>query len=291
MSPPISDSEDSPTGDDNKRTEESKPKPSKESLENSFLLFEKPLKAHEDWLGKENIKKDAPILEITAVSEGEDNQELLEAIEELEPESETEFDNRIKTAIKTAQKLMKETQKMGKEVNTETKENLDPGIQSSDEEGQPISNLPLRTRKSVTFGPEIPATPQILGNFSPSTFKEPKAISTPYSNNTEDHHNTVTSSIRYKPRRMDMEIPKFSEKLSENTSENNTKNNSELITSISPGLPTVYNPNTPTTSFKILSCRENLRYFRNNYVYFLSADAEITTPIGRLLIDIGVIDP
>ena len=85
MSPPISDSEDSPTDDDNKRTEERKSKPPKESLDNSFLLFEQSLKARKDWLDKENIEKDSPILEITAVLEGEDNQELLEAIEELEP--------------------------------------------------------------------------------------------------------------------------------------------------------------------------------------------------------------
>ena len=111
MSPPISDSEDSTTDDDNKRTEESKCKPSKESLENSFLLFEKSLKARENWLDKENTEKDAPILEITAVSEGEDNQELLEAIEELEPESETEFDNRIKTAIEATQSTSTDPEK------------------------------------------------------------------------------------------------------------------------------------------------------------------------------------
>ena len=106
------------------RKEESEPKPSKKSLKNSFLLFEKSLKAREDWLDKENIERDAPVLEITAVSEGEDNQELLKAIKELELECETDFDNRIKTAIETAQKLMKKTRKMGKGVNTETKENL-----------------------------------------------------------------------------------------------------------------------------------------------------------------------
>ena len=226
MSPPISDSEYSPSDDDNKHTEESKPKPSKESLENSFLLFEKSSKTREDWLDKENNEKYAPILEITAVSEGEGNQELLDVIEELEQESETQFDNRIKTAIETAQKLMKESQKMGKELNPETKENLDPGIPSSDEEDQPTLNPPLRTRKSVTFGPEIPATPDMLENVSPSTFKEPKAISTPYSSNKEDHPITATSSTKYKPRRMDMEIPQFSEKLSENTSNDKTKNTS-----------------------------------------------------------------
>ena len=83
-------------------------------------MFEKSLKAREDWLDKENFEKDAVFLKITAVSEEKDNQELLKAIEELGPESETEFDNRIETAIEAAQKLMKETQKMGKEVNTET---------------------------------------------------------------------------------------------------------------------------------------------------------------------------
>ena len=76
-------------------------------------MLEQSLKAREDWLDKGNIENDVPILDITAVSEGEDNQELLEAIKELEPESETEFDNRIKTAIETAQKLMKKTQEMG----------------------------------------------------------------------------------------------------------------------------------------------------------------------------------
>ena len=58
-----------------------------------------------DRLYKGNIEKDAPILEITAVSEGEDNRELLEAIEELEPESETKFGNQIKTAIEQHRNL------------------------------------------------------------------------------------------------------------------------------------------------------------------------------------------
>ena len=79
----------------------------------------------------------------------------------------------------------------------ETKENLDPGIPSSDEEAQPIPNLPQRTRKNVTFGPEIPATPDTLENCSPYPIKEPKAISTPYSRNPDDHPNAVTSSSRY----------------------------------------------------------------------------------------------
>ena len=51
MSPPFSESEDSPTDDDNKdkiQKEENKSKLSVESLENSFLLLEPSLKARKD---------------------------------------------------------------------------------------------------------------------------------------------------------------------------------------------------------------------------------------------------
>ena len=95
VSSPISHSEDSPTDNDNKKNEENKTKPSQQSLENSFVLFKQSLKAREDWVNKGNIKKYAHVLEITVVFEREDNQELLEAIKELELESETEFDNRM----------------------------------------------------------------------------------------------------------------------------------------------------------------------------------------------------
>ena len=53
--------------------EEDVSKPSVESLENLFLLFVKSLKARQDWLDKGNIVKNAPILEITVVSEGVEN--------------------------------------------------------------------------------------------------------------------------------------------------------------------------------------------------------------------------
>ena len=156
----MSDSEVNPTDDDikDKIPEEDKSNPSVESLDCSF---EQSINAREDCLEKGNTEKDAPILEITAVSEAEDYRELLETIEELEPESETEFDNRIETVIEIAQNLIKETQRIGREINTETNENLDPEISSSDEEAQPLPNLPQRNRKSVTFGFKITATPDI----------------------------------------------------------------------------------------------------------------------------------
>ena len=55
------------------------------------------------------MDKEAPLLEVTAVSEGENNQELLDAMEEMEPGSETEFTNRIESAIKIAEEFLKDT--------------------------------------------------------------------------------------------------------------------------------------------------------------------------------------
>ena len=70
------------------------------------------------------------------------------------------------------------------------------------------------------------------------------------------------------------------------------------ITSIQPALPALYtqtsysdsppyselkdHPNEQQINLKV--CRENLTYLKGNYVHFLSADCEFTTPVGRLLI-------
>ena len=150
----------------------------------------------------------------------------------------------------------------------------------------------LENRKSVLPSLNIPPAAYPISTIPKSAPENVPQIETefPFEEPEESIHTTkqqegpmkiVTSSTKFKPRRMDMVIPKLPEKLSENTSEDKTKNNSNVITSIPAELATVYNPNTPTTSFKILSCRKNLTYLRNNYENFLSADAEITTPIGR----------
>ena len=115
-------------------------KSTKEYIEESFSLLEQSLTAHDEWLERTDMEKEAPFLEVTAVSEGENNQELLDAIEEMELESETEFTNRIESAIKIAHDLLKDTQDKSKIINSKNKENLDPGISSSDEE-VPTSNL------------------------------------------------------------------------------------------------------------------------------------------------------
>ena len=45
------------------------------------------------------MKKEAPNLEVTAVSEGENNQELFSTIKELKSKSDTEFANMIEGTI------------------------------------------------------------------------------------------------------------------------------------------------------------------------------------------------
>ena len=96
VSPSPSDSEDSTTEDQEKdQLEQEKSKPTRENMEKSFPLFEQSLKAHENWLERTEMDNEAPLLEVTEVSEGEDNQELLDAIEELERESETEVTKMI----------------------------------------------------------------------------------------------------------------------------------------------------------------------------------------------------
>ena len=179
--PPPSDSDDSTTeGEQEKdQVEHEKSKSTKENIKISFSRFEQSLKAHEDWLERTEMDKEAPLLEVTAVSERENNQEFLDATEEIEPESETDFTDRIESVIRIAEELLKETQEKGKAVNSESKENLYPGISSSDEEVS-ARNLPGHTRKCNTFDPGIALTPDALGKYIPSALREPKAIPTPF---------------------------------------------------------------------------------------------------------------
>ena len=61
----------------------------------------------------------------------------------------------------------------------ESKENLDPGISSSDED-VPINKLHAQPRKSVTFDPGIASTPDALWKYTPSAPRKLKAISMPF---------------------------------------------------------------------------------------------------------------
>ena len=162
------------------------------------------------------MNKEAPLLEVTAVSEGENNQEFLDAIEEMEPESETEFTNRIEAAIKIAEELLKRTQEKGNVINSESKENLVPGISSSDKEA-PTGNLHAHTRKSVTFRPGISSTLDALGKYTPSALRKPKAISTPFPEKLDNDPNFNLSTDKNITRRMGINIPTYSDELTTDT--------------------------------------------------------------------------
>ena len=164
------------------------------------------------------MDEEAPLFEVTAVSEGENNQELLDAIEEMEPESETEFTNRIESAIKIAKELLKEIQEKIKVINSESKKNLDPGISTSDEEA-PTRNLHAHTRKSVTFHPGIASTPDALEKYTPSALRKPRAISTPFPEKLDNDPNFNLSTDKNSTRRMGINIPTYSDELTmDNTS-------------------------------------------------------------------------
>ena len=104
MSPPQSDSDDGSSDEEKSETENSKL--TKEELQKSISQFEESLIAHKNWIEAEEENPES-LREDTAISEGEDDQEILNAIEELEPDSETELARRIDSVIHWAQEEVK----------------------------------------------------------------------------------------------------------------------------------------------------------------------------------------
>lgn len=78
-------------------------------MPDSFSQFNESLQAHKDWEEKKEAEKNMRrCQEITALAEGETDSELLEAIEEMEPESATELARRIDSVIHWAGNELKE---------------------------------------------------------------------------------------------------------------------------------------------------------------------------------------
>ena len=224
------------------------------------------------------IDKNAPLLEVTAVFEGEDIQELLDAIEEIEPESETEFTNRIESAIKIAEELLKETLDKEKVINSESKENLNPGISSSDEEIS-TRNQHAHTKKSFTFDPGIALTPDALGKYTPLAQRKPKAISPPFPEKLDNGPSFKLSTDKNNIRRMGINIPTYSDELTTDTTSLPSDHSRPSITGIPPALPKACEMPSGTETHssesmqvRLNSCRENLTYLKSNYLHFLSAD-------------------
>ena len=324
MSPPQSDSEE----------EENNSKLTRTELQKSISQFNESLKARKEWIEEEDKKDEnvAPTREVTAISEGKDDQEFLNAIEELEPDSDTELTRRINSIIHWAREEVERI----KTRNTEEEKDTESSSQSKEDYFSPPKKVAeTKKRKSVTFAtqPKLPDTPDTLGAFRPSEIGVPQALSTPFQHTDkmiEEEHpeSPVKSTESHIPRRVEMgrqelnyttataeppvEILKNNQthasiiEMYESTMQIPTSEQTKTsITSIQPALPALYtqipHSDSPLHSeqkdhlkeqqINLQDSRENLTYLKGNYVHFLSADCEFTTPVGRLLIDIGAIDP
>ena len=215
----------------------------------------------------------------------------------MEPESETDFTNRIGSAIKIAEELLKETQEIRKVVNSVSKENLDPGISSSDEEVS-ARNLQAHTRKSVSFDPGIPLTPDALGKYTSSVLRKPKAISMLFPGKLHNDPSHKLSTDKNNTRGMGINIPTYSDELTADVTSLPPDHSRPSITGIPPALPKASEKSSRTETHstkneqvRLNSSRENLTYLKSNYIHFLSADCEFVTPVSRLLVDLGAVDP
>ena len=97
---------------------------------------------------------------------------------------------------------------------------------------------------------------------------------------------------------MEINILKYQDELTTDITSLPSDHSRPSITCIPPALPKAceMSSRTETHSSKnvqarLNSCRENLTYLNSNYVHFLSADCEFVTPVSRLLVDLGAVDP
>ena len=93
-------------------------------------------------------------------------------------------------------------------------------------------------------------------------------------------------------------IPTYSAELTTDITSSPSDHSRPSITCIPPALPKACEmpSGTETHSSKNLqvrlnSSRENLTYLKSNYVHFRSDDCEFVTPVSRLLVDLGAVDP
>ena len=201
VSPPQSGSEDSSS------EEENNSKLTRTELQKSISQFNESLIAHKEWIEEEDKEDEnvAPTREVTAISEGEDDQELLNAIEELEPDSDTELTRRINSIIHWSREEVESI----KTKNTEEEKDTESSSQSKEDYFSPPKKVAeTKKRKSVTFAtqPKLSDTPDTLGAFRPSEIGVSQALSTPFQHTDkmiEEKHpeSPVKSTENYIPRR------------------------------------------------------------------------------------------
>ena len=208
VSPPHSDSDDSSS--DEERSEKENSKVTREELQKSISQFNESLKVHKDWIEEEDEedKNAVPTREVTAISEGEDDEELLNAIEELEPHSDTELTERINSVIHWAR------EKVGKIKARNDKEDTESSSQVKEDFLRPKTMSEAKKRKSVTFATQqkLPDTPDTLGAFRPSEIGVPQALSTPFQHTDkimeeEYPKSPIKFSENHMPRRVKMGRP------------------------------------------------------------------------------------
>lgn len=124
----------------------------REELKNSFSQFNEFLEANKEWEREEDNTEDTEIYgSIVAVSEWESDPEILQAIEELEPDSDTELDQRVDSLISRVKKELK-----GIKAEVHEKENNSYNAQDSVQLELPSEQTvkpDAEQRKSVTFAP------------------------------------------------------------------------------------------------------------------------------------------
>ena len=165
MSPPQSDSNDSLSEEENKGQNNSKL--TKEELQKSISQFNESLKAHKEWIEEEDKEDESaiPTREVTAISEGENEQELLNALEELEPDSDTELTRRIDSVIHWARE---EVAKIKARNADEEEKDTESSSQSKEDYFSPPKTVSeTKMRKSVTFATQtkLPDTSDTLAAF------------------------------------------------------------------------------------------------------------------------------
>ena len=194
VSPPHSDSDDSSS--DEERNENENSKLTRAELPKSISQFNESLKAHKEWIEEDKEDENAvPTREVTAISEGEDDEELLNAIEELEPDSDTELTQRINSVIHWAQE---EVEKI-KARNDKEEKDTESSSQVKED----------KKRKSVTFATQqkLSDTPDTMGIFRPSEIGVPQALSTPFQHTDKIMEEAypkspIKSSENHMPRRV-----------------------------------------------------------------------------------------
>ena len=97
---------------------------------------------------------------------------------------------------------------------------------------------------------------------------------------------------------MGINIPTYSDELTTDTTSFPSDHSRPSITGIPPALPKGCEMSSGTdmhssknVQVRLSSCQKNLTYLKSNYVHFLSADCEFVTPVSRLLVDLGAVDP